>query len=151
MATSIYGTQPASPQIAEGLVGKETKIYGLGFPVGSLKGNGFFFKQSDIALLKNNIHQLLLTQRGERVMVPAYGLNLQRYLFQPLDELLVTYITEEIQNQIAAFMPQVKISKLEISESDDINYLGGHGLRIKLVLVATELNNTIFTVGAEII
>ena len=151
MATNIYGTNPVNPQIEQGITAKENKVYGLGFPVGSLKGKGFFFRQSELALLKNNIHQLLFTDLGERVMLPFYGLSLKRFLFQPLDKLTVEAISDEIKTQIAAFIPQVKVSKLLISESSNMNYMGGHGIRIELVLLASELNNTIFTVGAEII
>ena len=151
MATNLYGTQPVDPQIGQGITAKENKIYGFGFPVGSQKGQGFFFRQSELALLKNNIHQLLLTDKGERIMVPSYGLSLKQYLFQPLDKITVENISNEIKDQMAAFIPQAKITKLEISEVNKINYMGGHGIFIKLHLVATDLNNTIFTVGAEII
>jgi phage baseplate assembly protein W len=151
MATTIYGTQPMNPEIGVGVEGKQNKIYGFGFPAGSLKGKGFFFAQADIALLKNNIHQLLLTEQGERIMFPSYGMSLKKYLFQPLDKLVVENISDEIKTQISNFIPQVKIGKLHIYESDNINYMGGHGIRIRLDLVATQLNNTIFTVGAEII
>ena len=151
MATSVYGTNPTNPQINQGLTAKQNKIYGFGFPAGSIPGKGFFFRQAEIALIKNNIHQLLLTEQGERVMLPAYGLSLKKYLFQPLDKILVENITDEIKTQIYNFIPQVKITKLQLSETNNINYMGGHGLRIKLDLLASDLNNTIFTVGAEII
>ena len=39
----------------------------------------------DASAIKQAIVNLLLTNKGERLMNPGYGSNIRRYLFEPLD------------------------------------------------------------------
>ena len=149
MATILYGKE-ISKSISQSIESKSSNIYGLGFPTGSIGGKGYFNKAVNLELLKNNIKQFILTYKGDRVMLPTYGLNLGPYLFEPLDEDLVSDIRMEIETQFAIFFSGVVITKLRILGSDKINYEGGHGLRIELDLLATQIDNNIFTVGATI-
>jgi len=149
MATILYGKELAA-SISQSIESKSSNIYGLAFPSGGKVGKGYFNKAVNLELLKNNIKQFLLTYKGDRVMLPHYGLNLKPYLFQPLDEDLVDDIRMEIKTQFDLFFTSVEITLLRVFESGDINYAGGHGLRIELDLLATQINNNIFTVGATI-
>lgn len=144
-----YGITPDN-QVKLDVTARSKKSYGFSFPLGKKKGKGDFNKESGISLLKNNLEQLLLTEKGERLMIPQYGMSLRRFLFQPLTEELFTNIRQEVLTSIATFMPEVKVSQIQVLESEDINIEGGMGLIVNLVLVATELNNTTFTVGVKI-
>ena len=73
------------------------EIYGLEFPLGSSDTGGIFTKTSGIRMIRDAVQQLLLTERGERVMLPNYGCNLRRYLFQPLDQTTFDNIRREIE------------------------------------------------------
>jgi phage baseplate assembly protein W len=146
---TTYGITPDN-QIKLDLTSRSKKSYGFSFPLGRKKGKGDYNKESGISLLKNNLEQLILTEKGERVMIPQYGMSLRRFLFQPLTEELFTNIRQEVLTSIATFMPEVSVNRIQVLESEDINIEGGMGLLINLVLVATELNNTIFTVGVKI-
>jgi len=150
MATNIYGVVP-DVTVAEEIKGKGNTFYGLNYPSVYLSGKGYFHKTTGIQLIKNNLKQLISTKKGERVMLPGYGLALQKYLFQPLDKDLVESIREEIVVQVERWFPYVTISKLRVLEQGSINIYGGHGLRIQLDVKATNLNNTMFTVGTDIL
>ena len=150
MATNIYGSIP-DPQGVLSLTGKTRKIYGLGYPVGGTSGAGYFTKQSGLTLMRNNITQFIMTEKGERVMLPSYGLNLRRFLFQPLDSFLAEDIRSEIVTGFSQFFPKFEIVKLQLFPSENINYEGGQGIKISLLLRYPDLNNTVFVVGAEII
>ena len=39
----------------------------------------------DASAIKQAIQNLLLTNKGERLMNPEYGSDIRRYLFEPLD------------------------------------------------------------------
>ena len=149
VTTTVYGTELGA-FVSETVQAKVNNIYGLGFPVGATSGAGFFYKQANLTLLKNNIKQFLSTIKGERVMLPSYGLNLIPFLFQPLDEELVDQIKYEITTQIGTYFPSIQIAKLRLFESDSINYLGGHGLKIELDLIATNFNNNQITVETTV-
>jgi len=148
--TTIYGKIP-SIDITQEIKGKANTFYGLNYPTGYLLGRGYFHKQSGIELLKNNLQQLIRTEKGERIMLPGYGLSLKEYLFQPLDRDLVGSIREEIIVQVGRWMPFLQIDKLRVFEEAAVNIYGGHGLRIELDVRAINLNNTTFTVGASVI
>jgi len=115
------------------------KFFGLNYPIGKFKANGGFFqKTSGFETLKASITQLLLTERGERVMLPNFGCSLKRYLFRPLDSILFTEIKNEIVDSITSYTRDVKILKIAVFELDKINLDGSHGLRIILTLALSK-------------
>ncbi len=148
-STTLYGVNPPK-QISLELTSRSKENYGLAFPTGKKKGAGDFHKQTGITLLQNNLEQLLLTEKGERVMFPQFGLSLRKFLFEPLTQELFINIKYEIINSINTFFPGVSIQKIVVTESDVVNVEGGMGLDITLYLSAVELNNTIFAVGVTI-
>jgi len=135
MAINSYGTLPNNNQ-KQNVTSKVQKTYGLNFPFGkkSLSGRGYFNKISGDEVIKASILQLLNTKKGERVMLPEYGLDLQRYLFEPLDELLFSQIREDVQRVIAEYLPEVSIVFISVVSSEEVGVYGIPGLVIKLVV-----------------
>jgi len=148
--TTVYGKTPAV-NVAQQLKGHANVFYGLNYPTAYLPGKGYFHKTTGVELLKNNLKQLLRTEKGERVMLPGYGLGLRQFLFQPLDEDLVNTLREEVVVQINKWFPHLEITKLRVFEEAALNIYGGHGIRILLDVRATNLHNNIFTVETSII
>jgi phage baseplate assembly protein W len=149
-STNLYGVSPQMQRKLD-ITSRSKKKFGFPFPLGSKKGAGDYNKESGITLLKNNVQQLLQTTKGERVMFSTYGINLRQFLFEPLTQELFIQIKNEIEVTMSKFAPEIKIVKLKITEADQINVDGGMGLRVVLDLLATELNNTIFTVGVTVL
>lgn len=73
---------------------------------------------------KNNLINYLLTEQGERYMNPTFGLGLQKYVFQQLNDTTVAAIEEDIQTQIQELFPTVVINTLEIKQNPDTNQIG---------------------------
>ena len=147
--TTKYGTH-ILPQIEHLITSKTNRLFGLGFPLGKDLPGLSFSKKSGLELVRANIKQLLMTNKGERVMLPDFGLGLRRYLFQPLDEELFENIKLNILSGIAKYMPQVNILKISVINSEDINLNGISGLIIKLVIQLREDSNMIFDSIVEI-
>jgi len=145
----VYGVVPDA-QLKLEVTARSNKIYGFSFPTGGLRGGGDYNRESGLTLLRNNLEQLLQTEKGERVMIPQYGINLKKFLFQPLTEELFINIRYEVLTSIKRYIPEVTVKKLQVLESDYVNVEGGMGLILNLSLVASELNNTIFEVGVKI-
>lgn len=149
MATSIYGKSP-SLSVSKDVISTDKKIYGLGYPIQSSPSRGYFSKQSGVTLVKNNLRQLLLTVKGERVMLPDYGTNLQNYLFEPLDKFTVQNIRDEILHTISKYAPGVSVTKLQVFPSGKVNYEGLQGLYITLSVQVQELKDQIIDLQVEI-
>jgi phage baseplate assembly protein W len=135
MAITTYGTLPNLSQ-KQAVTSKVQRTYGLNFPFGkkSLVGKGYFCKVSGDELIKANILQLLTTKKGERLMLPNYGIDLEKYLFEPLDSLLLSQISEDIQRVIAEYLPEVSLVSLSVNPADSIGIYGIPGISVKLVV-----------------
>jgi len=122
--TKVYGvinTKEANNRVSS----KVEKYYGLGFPVGTNVAGGYFSRMSGLELIKKNITQLIRTTRGERFMLPLFGTNLKRYLFEPKDEYLFSKIRKEISETIERYAPYVEFIRLDIKGSTSNQFTSG--------------------------
>ena len=91
------------------------KKTGFAYPVG-IK-NGFYFnKATEKALIKNNIHQFLLTKKGERLMLPTFGVNMEAYLFENLDDTAIAAISDDIISSFEEFFPFLDVRSVKIND-----------------------------------
>ena len=74
----------------------------------------YFRPQTGLALIRNNLRQLLLTEKGERVMLPNYGLDLKKYLFEPLDQTTFHLIKQDIADVLNTYFSIAKIISLRV-------------------------------------
>ena len=75
--------------------------------------------------MKSNIRLFLLTQRGERLMQPTLGLNLRRFLFEPITENTAVEIENDIVQAFSYWMPFIEIRDIKIDLSNqDANTIG---------------------------
>ena len=130
---TVYGrTTPR--YITQGPTSKRQEVYGLGFPLGSSPDGGIFSKKTGVNMIKDAVHQLLKTERGERVMLPNFGCNLRKYLFQPLDESTFEGIKREIQYSFNNYIVGAKIAKLSVFPMGELGPSGGNSLKVILSL-----------------
>ena len=67
----------------------------------------------DASAIKQAIVNLLLTNKGERLMNPKYGSDIRSYLFEPLDYGTAAQIKANIRSTIDRFEPRISISDLK--------------------------------------
>ena len=123
-----YGAEP-SISIKRAAASKYKKKNGLVYPLvgsfktvtgtpASLKNNvsegGYFSKAYGIELIRNNLRQLLLCEKGERIMLPNYGLSLKKYLFEPLDETTYYLIKQDILRTLETYFSIVNVISLSV-------------------------------------
>ncbi|CAN5132431.1 GPW/gp25 family protein [soil metagenome] len=88
---------------------------------------------SDEADIQLSIQILLATRKGERVMVPDYGCNLDEMLFEPITTTFKTYISEMIRTAILYYEPRIDLHSVQIDDSQDaggiINILLDYSVR----------------------
>ena len=73
--------------------------------------------------IKSNLINLLLTDKGERVMNPEFGADLRRSLFEGINEDNNEIIRFKIINAVNAFIPEVTLTDIEIESNTDYNSL----------------------------
>ena len=107
------------------IVDKDTKILvGIDLPFTRSNTYGYFSPTlTTVDAVKNNIRSLLNTEQGERLMQPTIGLNLKKFLFEPITEETNLLIEDEIVNTFKLWLPFVNIKDLKITseETDSID------------------------------
>ena len=75
----------------------------------------------DASAIKQAIVNLLMTNKGERLMNPDYGSDIRRYLFEPLDYGTANQITGNIKSTIDTFEPRISVLNLRALPNIDDN------------------------------
>ena len=92
---------------------------GVGFPlvVGSPNQN-----YTTTAQVHDNLRNLILTMKGERVMQPTFGSDIYLLLFENIyEEQLTESATTAIKDAVALWMPFVTIGEVNIASDKDNN------------------------------
>jgi phage baseplate assembly protein W len=148
LTTNVYGTIQTDYILESPKVHKQD-IYGFEFPAGA-NPNSYFRKKTGIELIKGAVKQLLLTERGERVMLPNYGCNLKKYLFQPLDETTFEEIKNDIVLSFNKYIVGAKLAKVAVFPTGDFGPMGGNSLQVVLSLKLDSDSLKIFDVEVNI-
>ena len=75
----------------------------------------------DASAIKQAIVNLLLTNKGERLMNPNYGSDIRRYLFEPLDYGTSYLIKGNIESTISKFEPRISVLRISCKPNYDDN------------------------------
>lgn len=65
-------------------------------------------------LLTDSIKQILLTEKGERVMRPDFGTRLRGMLFDNIDPNFVELVRREVVDAITRWEPRVQVKRVEV-------------------------------------
>ena len=96
-------------------------------------GQGYFAtSKTTIESIKNNIKLLLNTHQGERLYRPNLGINLRRYLFEPVDIDTVINIQNDVLDTIKKYMPFVEVRDIQVS-MDGQDEIGKALMKINVV------------------
>ena len=73
----------------------------------------------DELAIKNSLVNLFNTTPGEKILNPEFGLNLKRFLFEPLTDLTARIIGETIYEGISKYEPRVRIINIGVIKDID--------------------------------
>jgi phage baseplate assembly protein W len=90
---------------------------GVLFPL--LPVNGALGFVSGMELIRQSVEIILDTEPGERIMLPAFGCGLRRYLMQPNTLSTRTAMQEDIATAVATWEPRISISSVAVTTDDD--------------------------------
>tara|TARA_Y100000310_G_C20111705_1_gene547418 strand:- start:91 stop:459 length:369 start_codon:yes stop_codon:yes gene_type:complete len=99
--------------------------FGVALPLQRDSADGFVMIKTIKTLIKQNLKMLLLTNPGERVMAPSFGVGIKQYLFQNFGHSTPADIENKIREQVKIYMPAINIQEISFGRTDpDSNTLG---------------------------
>ena len=89
------------------------KILGIGINKVSDKGGAFAVNYTTLNQAKDNLVNLILTKKGERLMQPEFGCDIWRILFEPIvDGLVEQKIESSIVQAVEMWLPYLNIDEI---------------------------------------
>lgn len=90
----------------------------IGYPIGAPRD---ILVDNDLDAIRNSLSNLFSTVPGQKLLNPAYGLNLLQYLFEPVTTSTANTIGETILNGITRFEPRVTVDKVRVVGNAEAN------------------------------
>ena len=78
------------------------------------------FGIKDVELVKLDLLNHIFTRKGERVMMPTFGTRIPDMAFEPLDEMTIMIIEEDL-NTVIQFDPRVQLVSMSVAPDFDNN------------------------------
>jgi len=101
-----------------------SKTLGVQLPIAKDDSDGFAMIYTIAQMYRQNLKMLLLTNPGERIMEPNFGVGMATFLFESFNEGTASKIDSKIRSQVAIYMPNVNIVSIKFGESKDSGMLG---------------------------
>tara|TARA_Y100000004_G_C8886704_1_gene400121 strand:+ start:528 stop:1046 length:519 start_codon:yes stop_codon:yes gene_type:complete len=109
--------------------------------------DGFFATTSTtIEAVKNNIKNILNTEKGERFFQPNLGMGLRKFLFQNITDETTIGIQNEILDVLEYWLPFVEVRNIEVLTTNDDSSFSGATLNIKIIFNIKQDPNTLDSV-----
>lgn len=89
------------------------------FPLRPDPLTGAFAYVDGMAIIHQSITTILDTNPGERIMLPAFGCGLRRFLGQPNTLTTRTTMEEEISAALQQWEPRIKLTGVAVIPADD--------------------------------
>jgi len=99
-------------------------MYGISvqYPLVRDEEDGFYkLNKNYPEMVSQNLKNLLLTEKGEKVMDPEFGVGLRSLMFEQNTEAVRSVASTRIQKQISKYMPFLKIMNINYSDDRDRN------------------------------
>jgi len=71
--------------------------------------------------IKSNIINLFLTKKGERIENPEFGTDINKLLFENINDDILSNLKEELYNSVRKFIPNITILNINITPEVDTN------------------------------
>lgn len=135
MSLNIYGVIPAREAAARVLEFPKKKKLGLGLFFGDNEGEAYFSNNAGRTQVQDGLDQLFGTNGGERLMLPDFGLDVGRYLFEQMDEETVYRIKLDVKEQLQTYFADiVEIISIIVRLTDKGKYRGTPAILVILHL-----------------
>jgi phage baseplate assembly protein W len=94
------------------------KILGIGINRSSDSNGIFAVNYTTLSQAKDNLRNLILTKKGERLMQPEFGCDIWKILFEPMDN-IETSIENSILSAVSFWLPYLSINEIIFDYNDN--------------------------------
>jgi len=91
---------------------------GVELPITADSGDGFTMLYSIRRTLHQNFKMLILTNPGERVMEPNFGVGIKQFLFANYTSDYRAQISARIQSQVQRYMPAIVVRSIDYLDTN---------------------------------
>jgi phage baseplate assembly protein W len=103
----------------------QEKPSGLNAPIGEKsQGNKDIKISFDLNAIRNSIINIFNTVPGERFLLPDFGCDLRRFIFEPISDFRGSNIARIIRRNIDAWEPRVTLVSIDVTGFPDKNEYG---------------------------
>lgn len=102
--------------------------------------DGFALNKTVLDSIKQNVKMVVLTSPGERVMDPAFGVGVRRYLFENANANTYGELRSTIVSQLNKYMPFVNVVDIDFI-TDQANVSSGTAVNIILRYTVSTLTD----------
>ena len=89
-------------------------------PLNVVNGTLDSFTDSEIMeLIKQNVKMVLLTNPGERIMIPEFGVGIITYLFELSTVGSYAILESRIEEQLRTYIPSISLTSLSVEPTND--------------------------------
>jgi len=74
---------------------------------------------SKIEMVHQNLKNLMLTNPGERVMDPRFGIGIKAYLFETDNSFDSSLLIQQVQSQVSKYIPGIRVVNILIKKTSD--------------------------------
>ena len=122
---------------------RENTAIGVRFP---FNAEGVFYSTYTTAeQVKSNLLSVLLTEPGERIFKPNFGVGLRQLLFE--NEVDAESLRNQINSQVDTYLPQITITNIQANRANQqgatyVDTSDGHILYIRITFRVNQTNET---------
>lgn len=92
-------------------------------------------------VVKQNFKMLILTNPGERIMLPDFGIGMYTFLFEQDNPLLYQRIQQRIQTQTAKYLPFITVQDVQFDSMEtNSEYTENRTLKVTVTYYIKPLN-----------
>ena len=106
----------------------------------------------DIEAIKTSISNAFLTSPRQKILNPEFGVDLRRYLFEPVDEFTAELIQDDIELKLPNAEPRIEVENVTVfGDEDNQEYqitmqINVPSLNVRGVSIKSRLNSNGYTI-----
>ena len=82
--------------------------------------DGYALNKDFKQVARQNLKMVILTNPGERIMIPDFGVGIKTYLFENATQATFNTIRQKINDQVRRYLPYISIDEINfLSERSD--------------------------------
>ncbi len=93
-----------------------------------------------LSMIRQNFKNLVMTNPGERIMEPDFGVGLHGILFEHMTGDLFGDVVSKIKEQVGIYIPAININSIDFITSDEDQALSPNAVQIVISYNVTPIN-----------